>query len=965
MNPYTCYLCSLSKKLGVLTLLFAIATPSFSEPKIETTVLAPLDAFSVQIDISGRFSAVLRQGSRFAVSVDGEVGPRFDRLLAADGSPTLGRSQFPAIVSQDRYDHPVIFSAGGKRYAYVGLQGSEYVVMVDGKEVHRAPYQTGAIEENNKSIVRFSPQGKRYWFIAKHDLPGERPGDCLFIDGKPIPIRLATNYLRNGIVFSADETRYAADPTRGEMILNGKLAGYEGTPVQFLPNGKLVATSGAATLVDGKVLHPNLRLPIVSSNGRIGGIAEGSAWVDGKTLLNTEGADSFLFSPDGKRIVVHGREPQGIAMWQWLDGKRGPSYSSFQNVLPASEGRAYAAFTADSSLCVSIAFQGGLNYPLVNGEESDGYKYTNPIVLAPQGNRFAYGATTTSNGSVAVFDSQVLSDPTWRIGNANTVSTVVDESIVFSPDGKRSAFAIGGIKTGAHYIDGKCDDIGDHVAMPFLANGFAEANRTSAIFSPDSKRVAYVTRKDKTYHVHVDGKSIWSQELGIRSRAYFTPDSKHFLFFNDERATDRPGRNTVLYINGQRVAAFDLQTVPNNNIVRYAGATHMGDDGELRLIAANAEGFVRHTIEPSPSYTLADALQATDLPLASNASDIAPAPTQISSAAVRVQPIQAVAQPIAAPTVAVAPLSWSELVRKREAWPQTAIIQKELRFSDGAVVRSGSEIEIVELKTREVVASANRGRVTFAVEPEATTTLDAANAAWATLTPEQRDLSYRDLANRSELWPYRLKLAVPVEFSGAPSLKAGDEVLFLKYDRNQLLLRIPNSDIAFNFEAENTDLLQQARDRLAKPDSAPGRLLEELAGKLVDPATGRRVELPQTQPQYVILYMGAGWCPPCKVFAPKLVSTLKQAKLAPDMVTIVYVSGDKSSAEAKRYTSSLGIEWPMLTFTNRGQLPAFESLFGDTIPQLVVTDRHGTVLIDSAKIGHDRALAELQKLSTF
>lgn len=341
-------------------------------------------------------------------------------------------------------------------------------------------------------------------------------------------------------------------------------------------------------------------------------------------------------------------------------------------------------------------------------------------------------------------------------------------------------------------------------------------------------------------------------------------------------------------------------------------------------------------------------------------------PTEARTAGPRAEPSpeRAAAAP-AAVTAPVEPLSWAQLVRRREAWPQQAALKREIRFGDGSVVQSGSPITILELKGNQVVASAksNRGAVTFSVEADATDVIAAANSAWASLSAEQRELTFAALARRPDLWPYQLKLAVPIELTGAPAMRAGDTVLLLGYERNQLLVRIPKADIAFNIEPENTDLLSQARAFLASADGAPGRLLEEFAGKLVDPLTSRPASLDTAaRPKYVVLYMGAGWCGPCKIFAPKLVQALKNKPPKAGEVALVYLSGDKTAAEAKRYVTDLGISWPMLSFTRRDQIPAFQSLFGNTIPQLVVTDRHGTVVIDSAKVGQDRALAQLRDL---
>ncbi len=575
-----------------------------AEPRVESVIVAPLDAVSVHIEPSGRLSAVVRQGSRYAVSVDGQIGPSLDRLLNLKGQPMLGRSQFPALSSQDQLDHPVIFSADGKRYAYAGLVGEEFVVIVDGKEVHRGPFETGALAANPLTI-QFSPTGKRHWFVAKHDLRGERPGYCLFVDGKPLPLRLAQhNFVP--LVFSDDDSRYALFPGHGELILNGKYAGYSAQPQTFLPNGKLLSVSNSDTLLDGKPLQPRVRKVIVSSTGRIAGLAAEGVWLDGKILPDTLGAHSLLFSPDGKRLVVHGSS--GVSMWQWLDGKRSPNYSGFKNL---GSDRSYARFTADSSICLSIAMQGALHFPLVNGKESDAYKFVDDFVIAPKGNRFAYVAARTDNTSVAVIGDKVYSNPEWRVGNAISIPAVVKQSLTFSPDGKRSAFAIGSIKKAAHFIDGKPLDLPGHLAAPWRANAFAQSDDRAVLFSPDSKRLSYVTKEGKNYHVHVDGKAIWSFENGQRSQPFFTPDGKHLLWFNLERAEGGRGSDQILYANGQRVARFNFQRAPAVSLPKYVGFVTMSADGKLRVLSATDEGFVRHTITPASGFDLAAALSKT------------------------------------------------------------------------------------------------------------------------------------------------------------------------------------------------------------------------------------------------------------------------------------------------------------------------------------------------------------------
>jgi hypothetical protein len=590
--------------------LVAVSSPLHAAPRVDAEVLAPLDAVSVQVDPNGRFSAVIRQGSRFAVSVDGKVGPTFDRLLNARGQPMIGRTQFPALQGQDKFDHPVLFSPDGKRYAYAGLVGDDFVVIVDGKEVHRAPFETDTLAANPLTI-QFSPNGKRYWLVARHELRNESPGFCLFVDGKVVPLRLAQHNF-NPLVFSDDDSRYALFPGHGELILDGKYAGYSARPQTFLRNGKLLAVSDAGVVLDGKPLQPHVRHAIVSSTGRIAGLAAEGVWLDGKILPDTQGADTLLFSPDGKRLVIHGRSSNGTAMWQWLDGRRSANYAGFKNVGPKPTDRIYATFTADSSLCLSIAVQGGLHFPLVNGKESDGYKFVDNFILAPKGNRFGYVATKTSNASVAIIDDKIYSHPDWRVGNAVSIPAVVAESLTFSPDGKRSAFAIGSVKKAAHFIDGKPIELPNHVGAPWGANAFTQPDRRGTIFSPDSKHASYVTMEGKTFHVHVDGKPLWSYENSQRSHPFFTPDGRHLFWFNLERAPGGRGSEQILYANGQRVAAFNFQRAPATSLLKYVGFVTMSDDGKLRVISATDEGFVRHTITPSSDFTLASALASRD-----------------------------------------------------------------------------------------------------------------------------------------------------------------------------------------------------------------------------------------------------------------------------------------------------------------------------------------------------------------
>jgi thiol-disulfide isomerase/thioredoxin len=308
-------------------------------------------------------------------------------------------------------------------------------------------------------------------------------------------------------------------------------------------------------------------------------------------------------------------------------------------------------------------------------------------------------------------------------------------------------------------------------------------------------------------------------------------------------------------------------------------------------------------------------------------------------------------------------LAWNDLVRRAEARPAACTVNKEYKFQNGAIVRAGTKVTILDVKPTSLLVGTPDGRIRFDVKPEETDVLAVANAAWAQLTPAQRDLTFAALLQRMDLWPYLLNLTAGIRLEGQ-TLAAGEPVQFLGFEGDQPLVRHTASGVLFNAEMNQIDLMARARALVASEAGAPGRMLEELAAaKLVSAVTGQpaAVDL-NARPKYVVLYRGAGWCGPCQIFSPSLVKLLKEKAPKSTDVALFYISADKSPAEAKAYVTKIGIDWPTIYYQRTDQLPAFHKLIGDAIPQLLVTDRHGKVLVDSAKVGTARALQQLGQL---
>src|SRR5262245_45261175 len=137
----------MKKKLPALLLfgLFVSAgAVAFAAATEEQAVVGPTGE-RVEYVVSpagGRLAAVAPKGSRITVVVDGVAGPQFDAIIKT-GFAVIDPRPYAAIdVNLRPQPGPVTFSRDGKRYAYVGRLGEEWVVMVDNKESFRFPPAT-------------------------------------------------------------------------------------------------------------------------------------------------------------------------------------------------------------------------------------------------------------------------------------------------------------------------------------------------------------------------------------------------------------------------------------------------------------------------------------------------------------------------------------------------------------------------------------------------------------------------------------------------------------------------------------------------------------------------------------------------------------------------------------------------------------------------------------------------------
>ena len=123
---------------------------------------------------------------------------------------------------------------------------------------------------------------------------------------------------------------------------------------------------------------------------------------------------------------------------------------------------------------------------------------------------------------------------------------------------------------------------------------------------------------------------------------------------------------------------------------------------------------------------------------------------------------------------------------------------------------------------------------------------------------------------------------------------------------------------------------------LAVTTTARAGFFDEIKGDLTGPAV-------EGSPKYTALYFSAHWCPPCRMFTPKLVEWYNDFKAKHPDFELVFVSSDRDQAAMEEYIKGDKMLWPAVAF-DKAQSEAFQKYSSQGIPYLVLIDDEGKAL---------------------
>lgn len=583
--------------------------------KVEETVLAPLED-GAQFFISPHgvhVAAIESSGSRAVVYYDGVPGPKFDLILG-------GRNDV---------DQPpqLFFSPDGKRYAYCGLLGDHFVVIVDGKELMRSSESQSGQFHGSSCALGFTSNSKHVFFTSDVVNSSQAGGSFtrFYFDGQKAALPTASGTLENGSAggihasFSPDGNHYAyvaidpADHHRWALVIDGKVAPYVGGEPQWSADSQHLYTilhtpipgrgQVAEARLDGK---PFLRADEI----KLHVAPEGNMWVaevyaasntpqplkflviDGKKIPETEivtrngvNIDPVTISPDGKHYAARFTNADG-RQYVFVDGKRGQEYQSVDHL----------AFTADSSEITYTAFANGKAYAIIGDQESDTcvVQSNGPVldsrgglVIAPAGGRAGTICGGMNGGTTLYVDGKTMPLPEGAIGA---------DDLRFSPNGQHYAY----------------DAILRDRSMRLVVDGVVQINSNLAtssnpagryVFSPDGQHIAVNTlppnpNEQFATGLFLDGKCIPIPTANSLFKVAFTADSKHITW---AQPVPGPQRIFQIFVDGKPVAQAEEAVDGSSRETWW----DMVPDGSLSVLVRDEHNLKRITVTPPPEANLA------------------------------------------------------------------------------------------------------------------------------------------------------------------------------------------------------------------------------------------------------------------------------------------------------------------------------------------------------------------------
>jgi WD40 repeat protein/serine/threonine protein kinase len=250
------------------------------------------------------------------------------------------------------------------------------------------------------------------------------------------------------------------------------------------------------------------------------------AVIDGKPQPEAAGdrdyepCDAPVFSANGRSAAyLEASSPPHRKMRAIVNGEPSPPYDGI--------ARNSLLFSPDGSRCSFSAIDRAKAFRVTDGNGGRAFDETGTdFVFSPDGKRTAYAAKDGGNWFLVV-DGEVQ----------RQIEGIVPHTLTFSPDSKRLAYAVAKADHTCYIVvDGKAGPVYDSIGAGPPPRFRFWQGPIGVVFSPDSRRLAYLAAQGGKKFLVVDGRPeeigidlLWAEPSGDGA-IYFSSDSSRFAY---------------------------------------------------------------------------------------------------------------------------------------------------------------------------------------------------------------------------------------------------------------------------------------------------------------------------------------------------------------------------------------------------------------------------------------------------
>ena len=128
---------------------------------------------------------------------------------------------------------------------------------------------------------------------------------------------------------------------------------------------------------------------------------------------------------------------------------------------------------------------------------------------------------------------------------------------------------------------------------------------------------------------------------------------------------------------------------------------------------------------------------------------------------------------------------------------------------------------------------------------------------------------------------------------------------------------------------------------LVSRTSAASERLEIKFGKSLINSKGEKVSLDYLKGKIIGVYFSAQWCPPCKIFTPKLAKFYQKHQKD---FAVVFVSLDHSAHLQLNYMKEAQMKWPAVHYSSPVRRNLQKGYAAYKIPSLIILSREGNLV---------------------